>query len=91
MTRLVVIGLTVAAFAAVCPLAAQKPDDAVRKVVMNRPGARPGPFSSAVRVGDLLFLSGGMGTKPEGGSSCHSTEKSATSTLIRQPRRQVQR
>ena len=49
------------------PLAAQKPDDAVRKVVMNRPGARPGPFSSAVRVGDLLFLSGVMGTKPEGG------------------------
>jgi 2-iminobutanoate/2-iminopropanoate deaminase len=46
---------------------AQRQEDAVRKVVINRPGARPGVLSTAVRVGDLLFLSGVMGTKPEGG------------------------
>ena len=46
---------------------AQKQEDPVRKVVINRPGARPGVLSPAVRVGDLLFLSGVMGTKPEGG------------------------
>src|SRR5205823_12234329 len=37
------------------------------KQVINRPDARPGVLSTAVRVGDIVFLSGVMGTKPEGG------------------------
>jgi reactive intermediate/imine deaminase len=37
------------------------------KQVINRPDARPGVLSPAVRVGDLIFLSGVMGTKPGGG------------------------
>ena len=35
------------------------------KEVIQAPGAPPGlPFSSAVRVGDLLFLSGQVGVRP---------------------------
>jgi 2-iminobutanoate/2-iminopropanoate deaminase len=38
------------------------------KQVINPPNARPGGvLSSAVRVGDLVFLSGALGTKPGGG------------------------
>ena len=38
------------------------------KQVFNPPNARPGGvLSSAVRVGDLVFLSGSLGTKPGGG------------------------
>jgi reactive intermediate/imine deaminase len=38
------------------------------KQVFNPPNARPGGvLSSAVRVGDLVFLSGALGTKPGGG------------------------
>jgi len=38
------------------------------KQVINPPNARPGAvLSSAVRVGDLVFLSGALGTKPGGG------------------------
>ena len=38
---------------------------AARKEVINAPGTPPGlPFSSAVRVGDLLFLSGVIGAPP---------------------------
>jgi 2-iminobutanoate/2-iminopropanoate deaminase len=38
------------------------------KQVYNPPNARPGGvLSSAVRVGDLVFLSGALGTKPGGG------------------------
>ena len=37
------------------------------KQVINPPNARPGGvLSSAVRVGDLVFLSGALGTKPGG-------------------------
>jgi reactive intermediate/imine deaminase len=42
-------------------LAAQAPD----KQVIQMPGALPGlPFSSAVRVGNVLYLSGQIGNKP---------------------------
>ena len=38
------------------------------KQVFNPPNARPGGvLSSAVKVGDLIFLSGSLGTKPGGG------------------------
>ena len=38
------------------------------KQVFNPPNARPGGvLSSAVRVGDIVFLSGSLGTKPGGG------------------------
>lgn len=38
------------------------------KQAINPPNARPGGvLSSAVRVGDLVFLSGALGTKPGGG------------------------
>jgi len=38
------------------------------KQAINPPNARPGGvLSTAVRVGDLVFLSGALGTKPGGG------------------------
>ena len=38
------------------------------KQVFNPPNARPGGvLSSAVRVGDIVFLSGALGTRPGGG------------------------
>lgn len=38
------------------------------KQVINAPNARPGGvLSTAVRVGDIVFLSGTLGTKPGGG------------------------
>jgi 2-iminobutanoate/2-iminopropanoate deaminase len=45
----------------------QQQQGAPNKQVFNRPDARPGVLSPAVRVGDMLFLSGVMGTKPGGG------------------------
>jgi reactive intermediate/imine deaminase len=52
---LVAVALTLAAASA----------GAQEKQVIVAPGAPPGlPFSSAVRVGDLLFLSGQIGVKP---------------------------
>jgi 2-iminobutanoate/2-iminopropanoate deaminase len=50
------------------PLHGQQQQGATNKQVINRPDARPGGvLSPAVRVGNLLFLSGVMGTKPGGG------------------------
>lgn len=47
---------------------AQQQQGSPTKQVYNRPDARPGGvLSPAVRVGDLLFLSGVMGTKEGGG------------------------
>jgi 2-iminobutanoate/2-iminopropanoate deaminase len=45
----------------------QQQQGAPNKQVFNRPDARPGVLSPTVRVGDMLFLSGVMGTKPGGG------------------------
>ena len=45
------------------PLGAQQQQGSANKQVYNRPDARPGGvLSPAVRVGDMLFLSGVMGT-----------------------------
>ena len=52
------------------PIAAQQPQPgagAPRKEVINRPDARPGVLSTAVKVGDVVYLSGALGTKPGGG------------------------
>ena len=39
-----------------------------QKQVINPPNARPGGvLSAAVRVGDVIYLSGALGTKPGGG------------------------
>jgi 2-iminobutanoate/2-iminopropanoate deaminase len=38
-----------------------------RKEVINRPDARPGVLSTGVRVGDMVYLSGVLGTKAGGG------------------------
>ena len=46
---------------------AQTAGAAARKQVINRPDARPGVLSPAVRVGDVVYLSGVLGTKPGGG------------------------
>ena len=43
------------------------------KQVFNPPNARPGVLSSAVKVGDVVFLSGALGTKPGGGGLADST------------------
>ena len=49
------------------PAAAQQQQGTANKQVINRPDARPGfMFSTAVRVGDLVFLSGVMGTQAGG-------------------------
>jgi 2-iminobutanoate/2-iminopropanoate deaminase len=49
------------------PLAAQQQQGSQNKQVINRPDVRPGGvLSSAVRVGDVVFLSGVLGTKPGG-------------------------
>lgn len=45
----------------------QQQQGTANKQVINRPGAPAGVLSPAVRVGELLFLSGVMGTKPGGG------------------------
>jgi 2-iminobutanoate/2-iminopropanoate deaminase len=37
-----------------------------RSLVEFKPGAQPGPFSPAVRVGNLLFLAGKVGTDATG-------------------------
>ena len=47
------------------PVGAQQQQSA-NKQVYNRPDARPGVLSPAVRVGDMLFLSGVMGTVQAG-------------------------
>jgi reactive intermediate/imine deaminase len=48
-------------------LPAQQQQGAANKQVINRPDARPGGvLSTAVRVGDVIFLSGVMGTKQGG-------------------------
>ena len=57
------IGLLIMAF----PLGAQQQQGNANKQVYNRPDARPGVLSPAVRVGDMLFLSGVMGTIQGGG------------------------
>ena len=53
----------VAAVAGATPALAQS-----GKQVINPPNARPGGvLSTAVKVGDIVFLSGALGTKPGGG------------------------
>jgi reactive intermediate/imine deaminase len=50
------------------PAAAQQAGGATGKQVINPPNARPGGvLSTAVRIGDLIYLSGALGTKPGGG------------------------
>lgn len=42
-------------------------NDATRPGIEYFPGGRPGsPFSRAVRVGDVLYLSGQIGNRPDG-------------------------
>ena len=57
----------VVALALVASLVGFAPLHAQAKQVINPPNARPGVLSTAVRVGDLVFLSGALGTKPGGG------------------------
>src|ERR1700752_187794 len=59
--QLLLLGLLAA------PLAAQQPTDTThaQKQVIQLPGSLPGlPFSSAVRVGNVLYLSGAIGVLP---------------------------
>ena len=53
----------IASVAIAAPVIAQQPT----KQVINAPNARPGVLSTAVKVGDIIFLSGALGTKPGGG------------------------
>lgn len=48
-------------------LGAQQPGGATGKQAINPPNARPGVLSTAVKVGDLIYLSGALGTRPGGG------------------------
>jgi len=61
--------LRLACLGLVFPLVAgaQQQQGSSNKQVYNRPDARPGVLSAAVRVGDMLYLSGVMGTKEGGG------------------------
>lgn len=65
VTRLALI-LTVAA-AAACTSDQPAARQPAEKTVIQMPGALDLPFSSAVRAGDILYLSGQVGTVPEGG------------------------
>jgi reactive intermediate/imine deaminase len=59
-----VIAVFVVTAASAAPALAQQPT----KQVINAPNARPGAvLSTAVKVGDIIFLSGALGTKPGGG------------------------
>ena len=63
VNRVVAIAAQVAAASIIAASAAF-----AQKQVINAPNARPGGvLSSAVRVGDIVFLSGALGTKPGGG------------------------
>ena len=46
------------------PVAAQRP--AVEHISAPARGGTPRPFSEAVRVGDILYLSGQIGVRPDG-------------------------
>ena len=60
--------VTLVACAVAAGLVASAPLHAqATKQVINAPNARPGVLSTAVRVGDIVFLSGALGTKPGGG------------------------
>jgi 2-iminobutanoate/2-iminopropanoate deaminase len=66
--RFAVLAFATTAVLAATPLVAQQQQGAPNKQVINRPDARPGGvLSPAVRVGNVIFLSGVMGTKPGGG------------------------
>jgi 2-iminobutanoate/2-iminopropanoate deaminase len=66
--RFAVLAFAATAVLAATPLVAQQQQGAPNKQVINRPDARPGGvLSPAVRVGNVIFLSGVMGTKPGGG------------------------
>jgi len=66
--RFAVLAFAATAVLAATPLVAQQQQGAPKKQVINRPDARPGGvLSPAVRVGNVIFLSGVMGTKPGGG------------------------
>ena len=55
------LALLVTVFAS--PLPAQHPQGAApNKQVFNAPNARPGVLSAAVKVGDILYVSGQLGT-----------------------------
>ncbi|HEY2378612.1 MAG TPA: RidA family protein [Gemmatimonadaceae bacterium] len=59
--------ITAALIATASHLSAQQQQGSSNKQVINRPDARPGGvLSTAVRVGDLIFLSGVMGTQAGG-------------------------
>ena len=65
-----IASLLLAAFATATQRAAAQGGN---KQVINPPNARAGGvLSSAVRVGDLVFLSGALGTKPGGGGLADS-------------------
>ena len=66
--RFAVLAFAATAVLAATPLVAQQQQGAPNKQVINRPDARPGGvLSPAVRVGNVIFLSGVMGTRPGGG------------------------
>lgn len=67
LQRVRVLTLIAGVLLATGATAGAQPLSTPHKQVINRPDARPGVLSTAVRVGDIVFLSGVMGTKPEGG------------------------
>lgn len=60
------LNLLLSVLAATTAAAQQRPDTArAEKQVIQMPGSLPGlPFSSAVRVGDVIYLSGQIGVLP---------------------------
>src|SRR5215211_4333637 len=62
LNRVLTIASQVAAASVIASVAV------AQKQVINPPNARPGGvLSTAVKVGDIVFLSGALGTKPGGG------------------------
>jgi len=64
----------------------QAPAGAARKEVINRPDARPGVLSTAVKVGDVVYLSGARGTKPGGGTLAQGGIEGQTRQALENPK-----
>lgn len=60
-------GFLLASSVTAAPAIAQQAGGATGKQVINPPNARPGVLSTAVKIGDLIYLSGALGTRPGGG------------------------
>ncbi len=60
----------------------KKCEKSMRKEILDAPVAKVGPYSTAVKVGNLLFLSGQAPLDPETGKVMHGTIQQETQLTI---------